>query len=108
MTRAQLAAPTSRRGLSGAVLLPPACVGLAALSLLLPWDLSFDPWGWVLWGRELTSSHIPFSTSLYPAWKPLAVMFTAPFSLVGDALEPASLSGLEAAIAGMGLMGLRG
>lgn len=61
------------------------CVALAAVSLLLPWDLSFDPWGWVLWGRELTSSTIPFSTALYPAWKPLAVMFTAPFSLFGNA-----------------------
>jgi hypothetical protein len=60
-------------------------VALAALSLLLPWDLSFDPWGWLLWGRELTSSSVPFDTSLYPAWKPLAVMFTTPFSLFGDA-----------------------
>jgi hypothetical protein len=72
-------------GLSRAALVPAACVGLAALSLLLPWDLSFDPWGWVLWGREITSSHIPFSTSLYPAWKPLAVMFTTAFSPFGDA-----------------------
>src|SRR3954452_624220 len=62
-----------------------ACVALAALSLLLPWDLSFDPWGWVLWGRELTSSHIPFNTSFYPAWKPLAAMFTAVFSVFGSA-----------------------
>jgi hypothetical protein len=62
-----------------------ACVGLAALSLLLPWDLSFDPWGWVMWGRELTSSDIPFNTALYPAWKPLAVMFTTVFSLFGNA-----------------------
>src|SRR3954454_10985462 len=62
-----------------------ACVGLAALSLLLPWDLSFDPWGWVMWGREITSSDIPFNTSLYPAWKPLTVMFTTVFSLLGNA-----------------------
>ncbi len=60
-------------------------MALAAVSLLLPWDLSFDPWGWVLWGREITSSNIPFSTAVYPAWKPLAVIFTTPFSLLGDA-----------------------
>jgi hypothetical protein len=68
-----------------AALVPAACAAVAALSLLLPWDLSFDPWGWVLWGREITSSHIAFSTALYPAWKPLAVMFTTVFSLFGDA-----------------------
>src|SRR2546423_8933224 len=70
---------------SRAVLVPTACVGLAAVSLLLPWDLSFDPWGWVMWGREITSSDIPFNTALYPAWKPLAVMVTTGFSLFGNA-----------------------
>ena len=65
-----------------------SCVGLAGLSLLLPWDLSFDPWGWTLWGRELTSAAIPFRTGLFPAWKPLPVMFTTVFSLFGNAVAP--------------------
>jgi hypothetical protein len=64
---------------------PVACVGLAALSLLLPWDLSFDPWGWVAWGREITSPHAIFSTETYPSWKPLPVLFTAAFSPLNDA-----------------------
>ena len=66
------------------LLVAAACLGLAALTLLLPWDLSFDPWGWALWGRELTSA-VPFSTSLYPSWKPLPVAFDALFSPAGDA-----------------------
>jgi len=66
------------------LLVAAACLGLAALTLLLPWDLSFDPWGWALWGRELTSA-VPFSTSLYPSWKPLPVAFDALFAPAGNA-----------------------
>ena len=68
-----------------AALLPLACVGLAGLSLLLPWDLSYDPWGWVVWGWEITAHQVPFTTSGYPSWKPLPVAFTTVFSLFGHA-----------------------
>src|SRR5439155_19106594 len=46
------------------------CMALAGLSLLLPWGLSFDPWGWVLYGREIVDP-IKFDTASYPSWKPL-------------------------------------
>ena len=30
-----------------------ACMGLAAVSLLLPSEPSYDPWAWLVWGREI-------------------------------------------------------
>lgn len=39
---------------------------LAVCSLLAPWAPSFDPWGWILWGREITHPSLIFSTSGYP------------------------------------------
>lgn len=62
-----------------------SCVALAALSLALPWGLGFDPWGWVLWGREIVDPRLPFNTVGYPSWKPLPVGFTIVFALFGAA-----------------------
>ena len=31
-----------------------ACLALAALSLLLPSTPTYDPWAWIIWGREIT------------------------------------------------------
>lgn len=64
------------------------CLAVAAASLLAPWTLDFDPWGWVLWGRELGRSGLGFSTVTYPSWKPLPAIFTTVFSLAGKG-EPA-------------------
>lgn len=58
---------------------------LAALSLVLPWDLSYDPWGWLVWGREITDPQLHLNTVFYPSWKPLPVVFTSVFSLLGSA-----------------------
>jgi hypothetical protein len=60
-----------------------ACLALAALSLLLPWALAFDPWSWVVWGREVT--RLDLDTAGGPSWKPLPVVATTPFTLAGDA-----------------------
>jgi hypothetical protein len=60
-----------------------ACLILAALSLLAPWALAYDPDAWVVWGRELT--RLELDTSAGPSWKPLPVVFTTPFALTGDA-----------------------
>jgi MFS family permease len=57
------------------------CIGLAALSLRLPWDLSYDPWGWLVWGQEITDPLLRFNTETYPSWKPLPVVFTTVYSL---------------------------
>ncbi len=62
------------------------CVALAALSLLLPSTPTYDPWAWILWGREVV--HGDLVTTEGPSWKPLPILFTAPFSLAGDAAAP--------------------
>jgi MFS family permease len=62
------------------------CLGLAALSLLTPSSPTYDPWAWLLWGREIT--HWDLTTTSGPSWKPLPVIFTTPLSLLGDDLAP--------------------
>jgi hypothetical protein len=67
------------------------CVLLAALSLLGPDQPSFDPYAWLIWGREI--AHLTLDTTSGPSWKPLPVMFTtlfAPFSALDDHI-PAAL-----------------
>lgn len=59
-----------------------ACAGIAALSLLGPDQPTYDPWAWLLWGREI--AHGDLVTVAGPSWKPLPVFFTTPFSLAGD------------------------
>jgi hypothetical protein len=67
-----------------------ACVGLGALSLALPSELSYDPWAWLVWGREI--AHLELDTAGGPSWKPLPVLVTAlasPLSAVHDGLPEA-------------------
>jgi len=71
---------TSRR-LIAALLL--GSLALAALSLLYPSTPSYDPWGWLLWGREII--HLKLDTVGYNSFKPLPVLFTVPFALFGRA-----------------------
>jgi hypothetical protein len=56
---------------------------LAALSLLAPSALAFDPMAWLVWGRETT--RLALDTSSGPSWKPFPVLFTTPFALFGGA-----------------------
>jgi len=60
-----------------------AAVVAAALSLLLPWALAFDPQAWVVWGRD--ASRFALDTRGGPSWKPLPVVVTTPLALTGDA-----------------------
>ena len=62
---------------------------MAALSLALPYMPVYDPWGWLVWGRELAS--LELATSAGPSWKPLPVFVDAPLSLLGDAAPKAWL-----------------
>ena len=62
-------------------------LALAALSLLLPSTPTYDPWAWIIWGREITQWDLV--TSQGPSWKPLPVLFTTPFALFGDDTAPA-------------------
>lgn len=58
-------------------------VASAALSLLLAWPPAYDPFGWLVWGREL--AHLDLATAAGPSWKPLPVLIDAPLSLLGEA-----------------------
>jgi hypothetical protein len=69
-----------RLGLRAAVA---ACLALAGLSLLLPSTPTYDPWAWLIWGREIASGHL--STLTGPSWKPLPVLVTTAFSVAGAA-----------------------
>jgi MFS family permease len=72
-----------RARLHGGVVLVVASVAIAALTLLLPSAPTYDPWSWIIWGREIT--HFDLVTSQGPSWKPLPVVFTTVFSLFGSA-----------------------
>ena len=62
------------------------CLALAALSAaILPTVPSYDPWSWIVWGRELVNPHLGFSTGGGPSWKPLPVIFTTVYGLFGGA-----------------------
>src|SRR5689334_9067820 len=62
-----------------------ASVGLAALSLLGPHEPTYDPWAWLIWGREIV--HWNLSTTAGPSWKPLPVLFTTAFAPLGGRAE---------------------
>ena len=66
-----------------------AALVLAAASLALPYHPVYDPWAWLVWGRELV--HGGFETAAGPSWKPLPVLIDAPLSLLGDAAPQAWL-----------------
>jgi hypothetical protein len=87
-TRSEAAAPAGetagRASPWKAVVL--ACLGLAALSLLGPAMPTYDPWAWIIWGREIT--HLDLNTVSGPSWKPLPILFTTPFAFFGDSAAP--------------------
>jgi len=59
-----------------------ACLILAGLSLLVPSAPTYDPWAWIIWGREITQ--LDLDTETGPSWKPLPVFFTTIFALLGN------------------------
>lgn len=75
------------RAASGAarfyLVLGAASLALAALSLLIPSTPSYDPWAWLVWGREIV--HLNLHTTGGPTWKPLPVIFTTAFAPLGHA-----------------------
>jgi hypothetical protein len=64
-----------------------ACLALAGLSLTMTSAPTYDPWAWIIWGREITQWDLV--TTNGPSWKPLPVLFTTPFALAGDDGAPA-------------------
>jgi hypothetical protein len=71
---------------SPALLAVVACFALAALSAaILPTVPSYDPWSWIVWGREVSDPHLSFVVGGGPSWKPLPLIFTTVFGLFGGA-----------------------
>ncbi len=56
---------------------------IAALTLLVPSTPSYDPWSWLIWGREII--HLDLHTTSGPTWKPLTVILTTIFAPFGGA-----------------------
>jgi hypothetical protein len=42
---------------------------------------SFDPYGWLVWGRQTLHGHL--DTNAAPSWKPLTFIFAVPYALFG-------------------------
>ncbi|HEY8527378.1 MAG TPA: hypothetical protein VIL48_20600 [Acidimicrobiales bacterium] len=70
-------------GLRRSPALPAAvCLGVAVVSLVLPATLAFDPWAWLVWGREVL--HLDLDSTGGPSWKPLPVLFATGMAATGD------------------------
>ncbi|MET0836996.1 MAG: hypothetical protein ABWY97_09460, partial [Thermoleophilaceae bacterium] len=86
-----------------------ACLALAAVSLLLPSEPSYDPFAWLVWGREIAHGHL--DTTGGSSWKPLPVVFTTVFSFAGEAAPAlwlvASRAGALLAVAMAGRLAAR-
>ena len=60
-----------------------AALLVGAVSLLIPSTPSYDPWAWIVWGREIV--HLDLHTIGGPSWKPLPMVFTTLFAPFGSA-----------------------
>lgn len=72
----------ARRGAPGA-LYGTACLVAAVASLPIPAMLGYDPWVWLVWGRELLRGEL--ATDGTVAWKPLPVLVTTLLAPAGPA-----------------------
>ncbi len=57
------------------------CTGVAVASLVAPSVPDADPWGWMIWGRQIDAGTLV--TTGYPSWKPLPAVVAALTHLVG-------------------------
>lgn len=59
-------------------------LALAVLSAVVwPTVPSYDPWSWVVWGREVSDPHLSFFVGGGPSWKPLPFLFTTIYGTLG-------------------------
>lgn len=75
--------PVCRFRLPRACMTLAICLAVAGLSLLLPAAPTTDPWGWIVWGREVLHLHLDTIVPGAPSWKPLPVLATTPLALTG-------------------------
>jgi hypothetical protein len=60
------------------------CVVAAIVSaVVLPTIPSYDPYSWIIWGREVSDPHLAFTVFDGPSWKPLPFAFTVVYGLFG-------------------------
>jgi hypothetical protein len=59
------------------------CAALALVSLAIPAAIAYDPWAWLVWGREIGRLHL--HTTGGPSWKPLPVLPTTVLAWFGGA-----------------------
>lgn len=71
------------------VLIPVCLVGAALSLLVVPAAPGYDPWMWLLWGRELAGGTL--DTADGPAFKPLPVAICTLLAPLGDAAPAAWL-----------------
>src|SRR3954454_12807438 len=74
--------PLSERAPRGWALAAAGCLVVAALSLLVSREPTYDPTAWLILGREII--HGDLSTTAGPSWKPLPVVAALPAALLGD------------------------
>jgi hypothetical protein len=55
---------------------------VSALSLSFPSTPSYDPWSWLIWGREIVHGTLSLQAS-GSSWKPMPMVFTTIFALFG-------------------------
>jgi hypothetical protein len=65
------------------VVLGVAALAVGALSLTIPSTPSYDPWSWLIWGRQIIHGSLQVTGG--PSWKPLPMIFTTLFALFGHA-----------------------
>jgi hypothetical protein len=61
-------------------------VVVSGVSLLASREPTYDPYAWLIWGRQIGEGTL--DTVAGPSWKPLPVMLTTPFSWFGDDAAP--------------------
>jgi len=67
----------------GGLLILAVAFSLSAGSLLLAATLAYDPFSWLIWGREVL--HLELHTDQGSAWKPLPALIDAVLAPTGDA-----------------------
>jgi hypothetical protein len=76
--------PSRGERLRGSLLAVAIVVVIAtALEFGLRMSPSFDPYGWLVWGRQTV--HLAFDPAGAPSWKPLPWLLTTPLALLGGA-----------------------
>jgi len=58
------------------------CVALAIAALAVPATLGYDPWSWLIWGREV--GHLELDTTGGGSWKPLPALLAVLVAPLGS------------------------